>query len=182
MADVFKQSQRWVKRMRDIFEHLDFNKNGYLSVEDWTIWIDNIQRDINPDPALVEILRQKMTEYCAGIGLTPGVQLTQDEFVEKFANFAAAEKARHDRGEQPLLFKLNEAWYDVVDINRNGSLSLEEYSKVMSACNFAASSAFMVLDKNRDGRVERSELNEQQYKFWFSVEDAHLEGMLGKMV
>lgn len=185
MADVYTSNAKWVKHIEDVFVIVDFNKKGFMSLEDWELWVDNIQRDLNPDPALVKNLREVMREYCQGIGLKPGVQLTPKQFVQKFAVFAAVEKAKYDMGEEPFLFKLNHAWYNVVDTNHDGTITLDEYTKVTKACNFgddAASVAFETIDKNHNGKLERKELNEHEFKFWFTVEDTGTDGMFGEML
>lgn len=160
--------------MEAAYKIVDYNKDGFLSVEDWELWVDNIERDVNPDPNLIDTLRTRMREYCAGMGITPGVKATMGEFIKGMAAMAERERAKRLRGDETLLERLNHAWYDVVDTNHDGCVTLEEYRKVLKACNLDPSTAdqsFKVIDKNQNGKIERSELTNFEFQFWFMLDD-----------
>ena len=173
MAAEFLSTPQWVQRMQNVFEWMDLDKNGYLELDDWLTMVRNIERDTKADAALIAKLNEAITEYCAGMGLTPGKKSTRDEFVKDMAAFAVSEHSKKKAGERPLLFKSNDAWYDVVDTNRDGFITRDEYRTVMKACNYstaAADAAFDHLDVNKDGRIERKELNEQEFKFFYDLD------------
>ena len=184
MASVtdFKNSVKWVKRMEEFFKQTDMNKNNYLSIENFELWVNNIAKQVQPDPELVDRLYAVVREFWGECGMTPGVKLSKDEFIHRMAEFAVAEHGRIKRGEEPLLYKLDDVFYDAADTNHDGFLSLEEYEKVQMACNFdagTARTAFGVIDKNNDGKLSRDELNESDFNFWFTVDDAQSTGMFG---
>ena len=174
-ASKYLNSPRWVQHMKESFKHGDWNGNGYIELADWDIYVDNIQREVQAEASLVATLRSAVRNYCAGFGLTSGKRLTCDEFVNNFANFAVREVARKSRGEEPLLSKMNDAWYDVVDsTRRDGFVTLDEYRKAMKACNISesvADQAFALIDKNNDGKIQKSELNEYEFGLWFVPEN-----------
>ena len=76
--DKYRNNADWVHRMNEVFTHVDVGKKGYITLEDWELWVDNIEREVNPDPRLVDKLRKSLKEYCGegGIGLTPGKKAT----------------------------------------------------------------------------------------------------------
>lgn len=182
-AQEFLRSPNWVHRIEAIFAQLDVDKSGYLSLEDWELTISNIEKEINPDPKLLEALRTRMVEYCAAMGLTRGKRLTKEEYVKEMAKMAADEVAKRKRGEEPLLFKVNHAFYDVVDTNHDGHVTLDEYKAILRAWRFgpeAAEESFRVIDTNKNGKIERSELNHHEFNFWFTTDDKESKGMFGE--
>ena len=86
--------------------------------------MDNVNREVKPDPKLYENLRQAMLNAVApAMGVTPGKKLTQDESVKNLAEMAIAENAKRSRGERTYFDILENAWYDTVDTNRDGSVT-----------------------------------------------------------
>ena len=80
--------------------------------------------------------------------------------------------AKKEKGEVPILYPMNDAVYDVADTNKNGFVSSDEYRRIFQACNLpesAADEAFKVADANHDGKIDRQELNNYEFKFWFET-------------
>ena len=183
MATVqdYLQNPTWVHRVEQFFEVLDTNKNGYLTLEDVQLAIDRIEKEVKPEAHLVATLRARNEEYYALIGVVPGKQTTKDEYVKGFAALAIADKARKEKGEETLLHKLHDAWYDVVDTNHDGCVRLDEWRVVMRASNIESSADefFKALDKNKNGKIERAELSEKDFKFWYVLDDADTRGIFG---
>jgi Ca2+-binding EF-hand superfamily protein len=183
MALAYKDSPVWVKRMEEFFVQSDLNKDGYLLIEDFEMWSDNIEREVKPEASLLKKLHEATPEYWeAACGLKPGVQLTKDQFIENMSKFSAAEKARFDDGKTPLVYPYLDASFDAVDINRDGYLQLDEYKKFMKASNFDAGTAknvFDIIDTNHDGKLSREELKSYYVKFWFTPNDPEAAGMFG---
>ncbi len=49
---AYKNSPKWVKRMEEFFDQSDLNKNGTLSIEDFYIWIKQLESEVKPEKAL----------------------------------------------------------------------------------------------------------------------------------
>lgn len=176
--EKFLASETWVKKIKKGFLRLDVNKNGYVSLENYTLWVDNIEKEHNQDPEMIARLREVQTNFAGAYGLKPGVQFTQDQFVKAIAGLAASESARKQNGERLLMFDLIDAWYDVVDSNHDGTITLDEYKKIFRARNLsdeAAEAVFRCVDQNHNGKLKRSELNDQQFKFWFTIEGGNMD-------
>ena len=61
------------------FTVLDRNKNGFLSQEDWTLWVDNLKKIIMMKPDEEKKLRDIHVKFASLLGATgPGVQVKQD--------------------------------------------------------------------------------------------------------
>ncbi len=182
-ADDFSKNPAWVQRMEEVYAAVDLNKDGVMSLEDWEMWVDNIEKDVKPEPQLVLALRTRMQEFCAGMGLTSDKKATKEEFISSAAAMAEAERAKKLKGEETLLEQLNNAWYDVVDTNHDGCVTLDEWRQVQKACNCDASAAdrkFEAVDKDKNGKIERKELNSSEFKFWFTLDDEDSKKILGE--
>jgi len=181
-AQDFLQNPTWVHRMEEMFVVLDTNKNGRLSVEDWQLWADNIEKEVKPAAPLMAALRARTEEYCAAMGIVRGKQATKAEFLKGIAAMAVAERAKKEKGEETVLHKLNNAFYDIVDTNHDGCVTLDEWKIILRACNFDVSTAdetFKIIDKNKNVKIERKELSDTEFKFWYTLDDADSQGMFG---
>jgi hypothetical protein len=183
MASAYKTNPAWVKRMEEFFVQSDMNKDGYLSIEDFKMCSDNIEREVKAEASLLQELHRATFEYWeASCGLKPGVQLTKEQFIENMSKHSATEKAKFDDGITPLAFPYLDALFDAVDTNRDGYLQLDEYEKMMKACNFDAGTAkvtFDTIDSNHDGKLSREELKAYNVKFWYILDDPEAAGMYG---
>jgi Ca2+-binding EF-hand superfamily protein len=183
MASAYKDSPVWVKRMEEYFVQSDLNKDGYLSIEDFKMWSDNLEREVEADASILQKARKATLEYWeAACGLKPGVQLTKEQFIENMSKHSATEKAKFDDGITPLAFPYLDALFDAVDTNRDGYLQLDEYKKMMKASNFGAGTAkivFDIIDANHDGKLSREELKSYNVKFWFTPDDPEAAGLFG---
>ena len=168
-AAEFLANEKWVQKMRQHFTVLDRNKNGFLSQEDWTSWVDNLSKIIKMGAKEEARLREVHVKFAAKLGATgPGVQVSVDQFVAAVADFSSKREEN-----SAFLTEVNQAWFDVVDTNDDGTISLAEYTKILQACNMSAEVAEMIfkaVDKNNNGKAEFKELAAMGEKFWFSLE------------
>ena len=160
------------------------NKDGFLSLEDFDIWCDNLEREVKPDAELMKKARKATREYYAVSGLKPGVFLTKEQFVNNMAELCAAERARYEQGkfDESVFFKYIEALFDLLDTDGNNFLDLNEYEKMMKACNFDVATAkvqFDIIDTNHDEKLSREELREYNFKFWYIPDDTKAAGLYG---
>ena len=172
----------WVKRMEDYFDRLDLNKNGFLTIEEIEKWASKMHGLCKATPQEIENLGAKLREFWGEIGLLPGKQLSKKEFIQGLSNLGRDELERKSNNEKTLYEKLNDAFYDVVDINNDGTVTLEEVSTVKKACDLdpkGAEAWFKMADKNKNGKIEREELNRCEFNFFFRPEDESTEGLFG---
>ena len=155
-----------------MFQLIDFNKNGFLSPDDMHLWVNNIEKELQPQPdaKLIAKLREEMVVYTAAMGLLPGKESNREQFVKDMAAMGVREVAKHKKGEQTLLERVNNAWYDVVDTNHDEAITSEEYQAIAKACNLGdVGEFFKTLDKNKNGKLERKELNDYEFNQWFGL-------------
>ena len=74
------------------------------------------------------------------------------------------------------------AAFDVVDTDRSGYVTFEEFKVLMDASHLGeeeAKATFTVLDKNKNGKLERKEFISSNLKFWSTLDDQDTKGMFG---
>ena len=186
MATVqdFLNNPKWVKRFDESFYQFDKDGDGYLTREDWLIFVDNLAKVVTDRPTEIAKLRAAATEFTNATGLTAGVKADKKKFVELAANMVVAEVTRVKRGEETLMGKLVNAMFDLLDTDRDGFITFNEYMVWIKATGFpefedAASAAFALLDKDKSGKIERKEYISSFYKFWFHLDDPEVQGMFG---
>lgn len=174
-ADDYLNNTAWVTRIKGFFDRVDQNKNGTIEVKDFEDLLANVNREIKPDAKVYENFRQVVMEHITNMGITPGKKLTKDEYVKNMAKMAVVENAKKGKGEKASLAKVNDALYDMVDINRDGFVTLDEFrtvTKVAYGCNAAeAEAGFRAIDTNKNGKIERKELTDYEVNFWFGLDD-----------
>lgn len=173
--EQYLASPKWVDKMTKNFTVLDRNKNGYLSQEDYLAWVDTLNEVLKPDPKDLEQLRDGYVKLAAALGAKPGVQLTKDQYLRGAAEFAANQEES-----RKLLAEMEKANFAVMDTNKDGTISLEEYTKICEASKMGAEVAkftFDAIDKNHDGKVQLKELYAMGDRFWFDRDENVLEGI-----
>lgn len=180
----------WQRRMEELFIRLDRDKDGFVSMDDFMAQIDKFEKDHVPTPSsgdlspeLIQNLRSCMQEICTAMGLTPGKKVTKYEFIREILVYTPREIEKKQRGEDALIDKLNNAWYDAVGTTHEGHVTLEEWRIVTNAWQLdrsAADETFSAIDHENKGKISRKELNEKLFMFWFAREDEHSQKLFGE--
>ena len=181
-VDDYLKNEKFVKRITESFSQLDRNKNGYVSRSDYHLGIDKLAQLVPDRPELIAKARKVTDEFCDEFGLTEGVRADKDKLVQLAAAMGIAEMERMRKGDKTVTSKVHNAIFDVVDKNHDGCLTLEEYKVIMEASDHkpeAAEATFKVLDKNKNGKVERKELIDAAVKFWCDLDNQATKGMFG---
>ncbi|XP_011403237.1 PREDICTED: clytin-like [Amphimedon queenslandica] len=181
-AEDYLKNKKWVERINGMFVLMDKNKNGFLSEEDWFVTADKLAKTVPDRPEELARVNKTKLEFFAALGVKNGQQVAKDQFVEVIAAFVAKQMEARSQGKETLIEKYDNAVFDLVDYNHDGTLSWEEYKAVMVAGGFvteeSARSGFETLDKNKNGKIERKEYIEADVKFWCNLEDS-ADGLFG---
>ena len=181
----------WQRRMEELFIRLDRDKDGFVSMNDFMAQIDKFENDHAPTSSdgdvspetVIQNLRSCMQEICIAMGLTPGKKVTKYEFIRDILVYAPREIEKKEKGEDALIDKLNNAWYDAVDTTHDGHVTLEEWRIVTNAWQLdrsVADKTFSTIDHENKGKISRKELNEKLFMFWFAREDEHSKQHFGE--
>jgi len=181
-VEVYLNNDKFVKRIYTSFTQLDRHKKGYVSREDYFLGIKKLAELAPGRPDLVAKAEQVTAEFCDAFGLKEGVKADEKKLVELAAAMGVAESTRRRNGEETLTAKVHNAIYDIVDETHDGYVSLPEYRKVMEASDHspeATEATFNVLDKEKEGKIKRSELIDAAIKFWCELDNQETKGMFG---
>ena len=167
------KNKMWVNRMGQYFDSVDLNKNGYLTLDEMLQWAENMRVLCKASDSEMANLRKQLQQFWGAVGLRAGVKMEKNAFIQGLNRLAQDELERKRTGQTTLHEQLNNAFFDVMDINNDGTVSLDELKIVMKACNMdpgGAESWFNAADYNKDGKVQRQELNRCEFDFWFRPE------------
>ena len=64
---------------------------------------------------------------------------------------------------------MNDAVYGGVEMNKVGFVMLDEYWRIFHTWNLPTSAANEAFMANHDGKIDRQELNNYEFKFWFET-------------
>ena len=170
----------WIKKARKAFKMFDQNKDGRVDFEEFTSMVKSVQV-CNPTKEEYEIALSTVSKAANEIGMFPDKPgLTIEEWVTNFGNFGANELAREKRGEQMLFKKAQKAFFNIVDMNKDGHVSLEELSIWLKAHakvgDDAVKIAFDVIDIDKNGEISEEEFVTTYHDFWFSTKIINLFG------
>ena len=155
-ANDYMKNTAWVKRTQEFFTRVDQNNNGTIEAADFEVMLNNLARVAKQtDPKILERFRRiEMDKHIVAMGITPGKKLTSEEYVNNMAKMAAVEHGKLMRGEKLSLTEVNDAMYDVMDFNQDGSVSLDEFTtvmKIMYGCDAKeAEATFSLVDTNKN--------------------------------
>lgn len=167
------QNEMWVNRMGEYFDSLDLDKDGYLTLDEMLQWAENMRILCKASNLEMTNLHTQLRQFWGAVGLRPGVKMEKHAFIQGVNRLAQDELERKRTGQTTLHEQLNNAFFDVMDINNDGTVSLDELKIMMKACNMDPSGAeswFNAADYNEDGKIARQELNRCEFDFWFRPE------------
>lgn len=182
-VEDYLKNENFVKRITESFSQLDREKNGYVSRNDYQLGIDKLAELVPDRPELVDKARKVTAEFCDVFGLTEGVKADKNKLIELAAAMGLAELQRVVKGEETITSKVHNAIFDIVDKDHDHRyVTLEEYKIFMEASDHSpevAEATFNLLDKNKDGKIERKVLIDSAIKFWCDLDDQETKGMFG---
>ena len=171
----FLNNPTWVKCIEEFFNVRDVNKNGYVELNDFRIFAENLKKLTNNErPEALQRALDADLELAAAIGIKEGDKLNKDQWIDALTTTAADFNARSKRGETLPSEKLTNGLFDSVDVNKDGTVTLEDYKLVFKAYNMdetTAAEGFATLDKNKNGKIERKEVVSQHTKYWWFIDD-----------
>ena len=94
--------------------------------------------------------------------------VTEKEFIEQTKKFVSQPDAKECVKELPDMV------FEVIDANKNGVISYEEYSQVYKAFNAIQEmidTYFKAADTNGDGVIDSSEIQESYIKYFFQLKN-----------
>lgn len=164
--DSLRQSDFWKKKIHQAVTTQDVNKDGYISRDDFDM-ITNRYKEAGSSPEHIKKLQESWEKLYEIWGMTDeNKKLTHAEFEEMF----------QERLEKSYAFtdELYSGWFEQVDMNGDGRITLNEWLVHNKALDISAENAnrsFEAMDANKDGIISKQEFIDYHTEFFFSVED-----------
>ena len=167
---------KWVNRVKVAFVTKDLSKNGHVTREDWLQPVQKAAQKITNRAAQRKTLEDATGEFMDVLGLGPGVEAGEAKLLDLVATMLANEST------QPMV-KMMHAWFDFLDTEQKGFLTLEDYSILLEANGIpdpdAAKAAFDTLEKSNEKKLEKEEYAAAQVKFWAALEKTEVHKLFG---
>ena len=174
-VEDFLTSKTWCYKMEMIaFKKADIDGDGFISEEDRKISESRFMKyaqEQNVDKKAMEANKAATESYINTFG-TGSDRISKEGWLKKVAEIAAADQEKIKRGEEPLLPKTARTFFDVMDSNKDGFISLEDFKLGYVATGWdavSAEQAFRAMDKNSSGRIGREDMIKTARDFWYKI-------------
>jgi len=182
------ENERWIARHRHMFDYLDVNKDEIITLDEIVekASIDICQRmGATEEQTAAHVTA--VENFFGGAGMEYGKEVEWPEYLEGWKELATNELKSWAANEPTLIRKWGDVIFDIIDTDKNGAISLEEWSNYTSVAfepmenwntERDAAATFKICDLNDDGKIEVDELTRQHVGFWYTMEPEsdHLYG------
>jgi len=160
-------------RLYKRFDTFDLDGDHKMTMKEVLFWPDRMKQLCGASEEEIESMRKAVRILFGACGITDE-GLCREDWVEANQVFAQAEEQRIKRGERTLVSVLGNAYFDVLDTDGNGTISLDELKTMMRAFQVpqeAAYTFFDAADVDKNGTLEREEMHSLFHKFWLQPYD-----------
>lgn len=164
-ADVhFKLKRRLYRR----FDTFDKSNDNIITIKEVLLWADRMKEMCKSTDEEIETVRSALRTFFTAVGVNE-TGLTRENWVEGNQVFGEAEKLRKELGEKTLVALLGNSYFDVLDTDETGTVSLPELKRMMQVFEVPQEAAypfFQKADTNKCGKLQREEMHVLFSKFW----------------
>ena len=121
----------------------------------------------NVDKKVMEANKAATESYINTFG-TGSDRISKEDWLKKVAEIVAADQEKIKRGEEPLLPKTARTYFDMMDSDKDGFVSLEDFKLGAVATGqdaVSAEQAFRAMDKSNSGRIGREDMIKTAHEF-----------------
>lgn len=160
------------KRLYRRFDTFDKDSDGIMTIDEVLTWATRMKTLCQSSDEEVESVRNALKVFFLEKGCN-GEGCRRENWVECNRVFAEAERERKKQGIKRYVDMLGDAYYDILDTDGDGFVSLPELKRMMNIFRVpeeAAYTFFACADVNKDGILDRQEMHDMFIKFWMSDE------------
>ena len=168
-----------VNRLNKRFDTFDLNSDGVMEMEELLFWPERVKEFVKPTEEQMERMRSAIRIFFGAVGV--GEEgLKREDWVEGNQVFGEADRERKLRGEATLVALLGNSYFDVLDEDGSGTVTLDELKTMMNVFQVpevAAYTFFQKADTDHSGTLEREEMHNLFAKFWLDEYDSQYDGI-----
>ena len=179
-----KQKAYHLRKMRTCAKRFDINKDGYFSREDIELMSERLIECGKLTNEQAEYVRKGFVKYADIFDLKPGEMRPLEEQALKstkaILSLPAAER-------KAMIYDPHEKLFDVIDLNKDGHISLEEFKVYFNVMGADVSDeevvhSFNTIDTDKNGEISRKEFLAAADDFYNGVEETELSKVfLGRL-
>lgn len=161
------------------FDTFDKDSDGEMVINEVLYWADRMKSLCQASDEEIENVRDALRTFFEACGVTE-IGLHRENWVEANQVLAEAERERKRRGEDTLVALLGNAYYDVLDEDKDNLVSLPELKRMMNVFRVPEEAAYTFFEKadvNKDGALQREEMHALFHKFWLEKYNPDLDGI-----
>ena len=176
MSPTEKQKAYHLRKMRTCAKRFDVNKDGYFSREDIALMSEKLVEYGKLAKEQADVAYKGFMKYADLFNLKPGVKIPLEEHAQKTSK-AILSMPPDER--KAMLDDPHEMMFDVIDLNKDGHISLDEfkvYFQVMGAdlSDEDVIHAFTTIDTDKNGEISREEFLTAADDFYNGVDETEL--------
>ena len=179
----FENSQ-WIERHRFLFDFLDINKNGKITLDDVMKRTKyDICEKFDATPEQTQRHQECVEAFFKKAGMEYGKEVAFQEYLEGWKVLAISDLEKLSRNESTLIGEWGDAIFDIFDKDGSGSITLDEwkvYGKIsgISVSEEDFEATFKHCDMDNSGEIDADELTKQHLGFWYTL-DPNAVGLYG---
>lgn len=178
--DADKVHPKLIERLYKRFDTFDFNDDSVMRMPEVLRWADRMKSVVpSTTEEEIESMRAAIRVFFGACGVT-NEGLKREDWVEANQTLAEAEFERKRRGEPSLVALMGNAYFDVLDVDSDGTVNLSELKTMMRVFEVPEEAAYtfhMKADVNNDGKLQRAEMHALFSKFWLEEYDPQYDGI-----
>ena len=175
---------KWIERHRFMFDFLDINKNGKITLDDIMKRTNiDICEKLDATPEQTKRHQDCVEAFFKKAGMEYGKEVAFPEYLEGWKVLATSELEKWSRKECTLIGKWGDAIFDIFDKDGSGSITLDEWKVYGQISGISVSeedfeATFRHCDMDNSGEIEADELTRQHLGFWYTL-DPQADGLYG---
>lgn len=165
--------KEWVMHTRQNFGFLtELEKTKLITKKMINGWIIDLAKAESATAAEVLNIADKSWKYWGKLGVNDKNSVNVDEFLKRASKLGMQELAKKRKNLPTVRGQLDAAWFNILDENNDGILTVDELAIALNATDVDAKYAghwLESMDADKDGSVTLKEYTDHYFASWFGT-------------